>query len=182
MELITVNNLTFKYPKSETAAVDNVSLAIQKGSYTAIVGFNGSGKSTLARIICGLELPESGSVAFNEKVRLGIVFQSPKNQIVSSIVNRDTSFGPQNQKLPAAEIELRTIECLNVVDLLDHAQSGTAELSLGQVQKTALAGMLACNPDVLILDEALSMIDPQTRQEVFEFLRYWNRKRKTMAV
>ena len=62
MELITVNNLTFKYPKSETAAVDNVSLAIQKGSYTAIVGFNGSGKSTLARIICGLELPESGSV------------------------------------------------------------------------------------------------------------------------
>ena len=180
MELITVNNLTFKYPKSETAAVDNVSLAIQKGSYTAIVGFNGSGKSTLARIICGLELPESGSVAFNENVRLGIVFQSPKNQIVSSIVNRDTSFGPQNQKLPSAEIELRTIECLNVVDLLDHAQSGTAELSLGQVQKTALAGMLACNPDVLILDEALSMIDPQTRQEVFEFLRYWHSKGKTI--
>ena len=108
------------------------------------------------------------------------VFQSPKNQIVSSIVNRDTSFGPQNQKLPSAEIELRTIECLNVVDLLDHAQSGTAELSLGQVQKTALAGMLACNPDVLILDEALSMLDPLSRQDILEFLRYWHKAGNTI--
>lgn len=179
-ELITVKNLIYRYPKVKVAAVDNVSLSIKKGSYTAIVGFNGSGKSTLARLISGLELPKSGTVELAEKARLGIVFQSPKNQIVSSIVSRDTSFGPQNQKLTKSEIELRTIECLNVVDLLDHAQSGTAQLSLGQVQKTALAGMLACDPDVLILDEALSMIDPQTRSEVFEFLRYWHKKGKTI--
>jgi len=179
-ELITVKNLTFKYPKTDAAAVSDVSLSIYEGSYTAIIGFNGSGKSTLARIICGLELPESGTVQVSKNVRLGIVFQSPKNQIVSSIVNRDTAFGPQNQKLPKSEIELRSIECLNVVDLLDHAQAGTAELSLGQVQKTALAGMLACDPDILILDEALSMIDPQTRQEVFEFLKYWHGKGKTI--
>lgn len=180
MDLISVKNLNFKYPKSSTLVLNDISFNIEKGSYTAIVGFNGSGKSTIARIICGLESQNSGEVTFSQKVRVGIVFQSPKNQIVSSIVYRDTSFGPQNQNLPKSEIELRTIESLNIVDLLSHANSGTAELSLGQVQKTALAGMLACNPDVLIMDEALSMIDQQTREEIFEFLRYWHKKGKTI--
>lgn len=180
MDLISVKNLNFKYPKSSTLVLNDISFNIEKGSYTAIVGFNGSGKSTIARIICGLENQNSGEIIFSQKVRVGIVFQSPKNQIVSSIVYRDTSFGPQNQNLPKSEIELLTIESLNIVDLLSHAHSGTAELSLGQVQKTALAGILACNPDVLIMDEALSMIDPQTREEIFEFLRYWHKKGKTI--
>ena len=180
MSYITGKNVTFKYPKTEALVLDDISFNIEKGSYTAIVGFNGCGKSTLSRLICGLEIPLSGSIEVEENCRIGIVFQSPKNQIVSSIVYRDTAFGPQNQKLPASEIELRSIECLNIVDLLDHAQSGTAELSLGQVQKTALAGMLACDTDVLILDEALSMIDPQTRSDILDFLKYWHNKGKTI--
>lgn len=180
MDLISLKNIKFKYEKSNSLVLDDISFSIKKGSYTAIVGTNGSGKSTIARIICGLNNVISGNVNFSEKIKIGIVFQSPKNQIVSSIVYRDTSFGPQTQNLPKSEIELRTIECLNVVDLLSHAESGTAELSLGQVQKTALAGMLACEPDVLIMDEALSMIDPKTREEIFEFLRYWHKKGKTI--
>lgn len=180
MDLISLKNIKFKYEKSNSLVLDNISFSIKKGSYTAIVGTNGSGKSTIARIICGLNAAISGSVEFSEKVKIGIVFQSPKNQIVSSIVHRDTSFGPQTQNLPKSEIELRTIECLNVVDLLSHAESGTSELSLGQVQKTALAGMLACEPEVLIMDEALSMIDPKTRVEIFDFLKYWHKKGKTI--
>lgn len=175
MSIISVKNLSFKYPQSNKAALFDVSFGIEKGSYVAIVGYNGCGKSTLARLLCGLEVPESGSIEIEENNRIGIVFQSPKAQLVSGIVSRDTAFGPQNLGLPAGEVELRVIESLNVVDMLDRASSSTSALSLGQTQKIALSGVLALRPEILILDEAVSMLDPLSRSEILEFIRYWHK-------
>ena len=175
MSIISVKNLNFKYPKSNKAALFDVSFGIEKGSYVAIVGYNGCGKSTLARLLCGLELPESGSIEIEENNRIGIVFQSPKDQLVSGVVSRDTAFGAQNLGLAAGEVELRVIESLNIVDMLDRASSSTSALSLGQTQKIALSGVLALRPEILILDEAVSMLDPLSRSEILEFLRYWHK-------
>ena len=175
MSIIRVENLTYKYPQGNTNAVEDISFVIQKGSYTAIVGYNGSGKSTLARLLCGLENPTSGKIIIEENNQIGIVFQSPKDQLVSGIVYRDTSFGPQNLGLCKSEVELRTIESLNIVDMLDRASSSTSALSLGQTQKIALAGVIALRPEILILDEAISMLDPLSRSEILEFVRYWHR-------
>ena len=109
MSVITVKNLSFKYPQNSKAALSDVSFGIEKGSYVAIVGYNGCGKSTLARLLCGLEVPASGSITIEENNRIGIVFQSPKDQLVSGIVSRDTAFGAQNLGLSAGEVELRVI-------------------------------------------------------------------------
>ena len=175
MSVITVKNLNFKYPQNDKAALFDVSFGIEKGSYLAIVGYNGCGKSTLARLLCGLEVPDSGSIQIEENNRIGIVFQHPKNQLVSGVVSRDTAFGPQNLGLSAGEVELRVIESLNVVDMLDRATSSTAALSLGQTQKIALSGVLALRPEILILDEAVSMLDPDSRKEILDFIRYWHK-------
>lgn len=175
MSLINVKNLTFRYPQDERNIVNDVSFVIEKGSYTSIVGYNGSGKSTLARLISGLENPTSGTIEITEGNKIGIVFQSPKNQIVSGIISRDTAFGPQNLGLNSAEIELRTIECLNIVDMLDRAQDSSSALSLGQTQKIALSGVLALRPEILILDEAVSMLDPDSRKDILDFIKYWHK-------
>lgn len=182
MNIISVNNLCFTYKVSseERKVLNNVSFDIEKGSYTAIVGSNGSGKSTLAKIICGLLQQDSGTVDIEKNIKIGLVFQSPKDQIVSGIVSRDTSFGPQNLGLKPAEIELRTIEALNIVDMLEKSEASTSALSLGQTQKIALSGMIAIWPEVLILDEAVAMIDPDSRENIFEFLRYWHKNGNTI--
>ena len=175
MSLINVMNLNFTYPQGKRKAVDDVSFGIERGSYTAFVGFNGSGKSTIARLLCGLEKPDSGTIDIERNKRIGIVFQSPKNQIVSGIVSRDTAFGPQSLGLLDSEVELRTIESLNIVDMLDRAGSSTSALSLGQTQKIALSGIIALRPDILILDEAVSMLDPDSKKDILEFIRYWHK-------
>ena len=175
MSVITVKNLSFKYPQNDKAALFDVSFGIEKGSYLAVVGYNGCGKSTLARLLCGLEVPSSGTIQIEENNRIGIVFQSPKDQLVSGIVSRDTAFGARNLGLSEGETELRVIESLNIVDMLDRASSSTSALSLGQTQKVALSGVIAMRPEILILDEATSMLDPLSRSEIMEFLRYWHK-------
>lgn len=180
MRALLVDTLSYSYSQNNNNAVDGVSFEIEKGSYTAIVGLNGSGKSTLARILSGLLEPDSGSVVYEGEPRIGIVFQSPKNQIVSGIVYRDTEFGPLNLHLPSDEVELRTIEALNVVDMLHKAESSTTELSLGQNQKIALSGIIALRPDILIMDEAVAMLDPDSRKDIYEFLRYWHKTGNTI--
>lgn len=181
MSLISVKNLKFKYPQNSKYTVDDVSFVIEKGAYTAIVGYNGSGKSTVAKLICGLEEPESGSIEIEKNNKIGIVFQSPKDQLVSGIVSRDTAFGPQNLGLPSAEVELRTIESLNIVDMLDRAHSSSSALSLGQTQKIALSGVLALRPEILIMDEAVSMLDPVSRKEILDFVKYWHKCGNTVV-
>ncbi len=180
MSVISVEQLKFKYQNAKKNAVDGVSFCIEKGAYTAIVGSNGSGKSTLARLLCGLETPLEGSIQVQENQNIGIVFQSPKDQIVSSIVSRDTAFGPKNIKLKKGEIELRTIESLSVVDLLDKANDSTSALSLGQTQKAALSGIIALHPEILILDEAISMLDPTSREDILQFVKRWQKYGNTI--
>lgn len=180
MSVISVEQLKFKYQNAKKNAVDGVSFCIEKGAYTAIIGSNGSGKSTLARLLCGLETPLEGSIQVQENQNIGIVFQSPKDQIVSSIVSRDTSFGPKNIKLKKGEIELRTIESLSVVDLLDKANDSTSALSLGQTQKAALSGIIALHPEILILDEAISMLDPTSREDILQFVKRWQKYGNTI--
>ena len=175
---LTVKNLSYSYASKK--ALDNISFSLEPSSYTAIVGSNGSGKSTLCRLICGLIEKQEGEITVAEDKRLGLVFQSPKDQIVSSKVYRDTSFGPQNLKLSSDEVELRAIESLSVVDLLDKAEAPSNFLSLGQTQKLAFAGILAVTPDILILDEATAMLDPVSREHIYEILRNLNQRGNTI--
>lgn len=180
MNLLDVNNVSFSYPTSNQKVLDDITFSVKSGEYVAILGNNGSGKSTLARIICNFLTPSSGNIAIPENLITGIVFQSPKNQIVSEIVSRDTEFGPENLGLSSAEVEQRTIESLAVTGLLDKATSKTNELSLGQTQKLALSGILALSPNLLVLDEATAMLDPASRQDILDYLDYSNKHGQTI--
>ena len=180
--IIQAENLSYVYEDNNLEAVKNVSFAVSRGSYVAILGLNGSGKSTLARLLCGIYQPSSGNVKiFSEsKAPVGIVFQSPKNQIIASIVKTDTSFGPENLGFSATETENIVLSSLKAVSLEEKIEDFTSTLSLGQTQKLALAGILALNPDLLILDESVSMIDPVSRKEILDFLDKLNAQGKTI--
>ena len=182
---ISVKNVSYTYStqnqnSSVKKALDDVSFEIVQGSYTAVVGPNGSGKSTAFRLVCGLLENQSGSINLLAENRIGLVFQSPKDQIISGKVYRDTAFGPQTLGFDDAEVELRTIECLSAVELLEKAEESSNSLSLGQTQKLALSGVLSVMPQVLILDEAVAMIDPESRECIYEFLREWHKKGYTI--
>ena len=177
---VSVKHLCFSYENAPEPAVQDVSFEMEFGSYTAIAGVNGSGKSTTARIIAGLLQPSAGTVEIADGLRTGFVFQSPKDQLICGVIARDTAFGPQCQSLPASEIELRTIESLKSTGMLDYAMHKSMFLSLGQTQKAALSGILAINPDILILDESVSMLDPKSREEIFTFLDMLHKKKRTI--
>ena len=171
---LEVKNVYYSYPQSEYNALENINFSVNAGDYIALLGLNGSGKSTLARILVGLLEVDSGNIVTAFDTLAGIVFQQPKEQIVSGVVSRDTAFGPRNLSLTEAEIELRTMECLSVVSLADRASSRTYELSLGQTQKLAFSGILALFPDFLILDEVTAMLDPASRKDLLQVIDKWN--------
>ena len=177
---VSVKHLCFSYENAPEPAVQDVSFEMEFGSYTAIAGVNGSGKSTTARIIAGLLQPSGGTVKIASGLKTGFVFQSPKDQLICGVIARDTAFGPQCQSIPASEIELRTIESLKATGILDYAMHKSMFLSLGQTQKAALSGILAINPDILILDESVSMLDPKSREEIFTFLDMLHKKKRTI--
>ena len=177
---VSVKQLCFSYENAPEPAVQDVSFELDSGSYTVIAGVNGSGKSTTARIIAGLLQPSGGTVKIASGLKTGFVFQSPKDQLICGVIARDTAFGPQCQSLPASEIELRTIESLKATGMLDYAMHKSMFLSLGQTQKAALSGILAINPDILILDESVSMLDPKSREEIFTFLDMLHKKKRTI--
>lgn len=180
MKALSVNNLCFSYENASSVAVDNVSFELEKGSYTALVGMNGSGKSTLARIAAGLLEPVSGSVEVNKNMKVGIVFQSPRDQIICGTVRRDTAFGPINEGLPDSEVELRLIESLSSVNMLQYYNHRSLDFSLGQVQKLAFSSILALSPDILILDEVTAMLDQQAREEIYKLLDELNERGTTI--
>ena len=180
MPLLELKNVYYEYPHTNKIALDNINFSVSQGEYIAILGLNGSGKSTLARLIAGFFEPLKGEVIKQNGILPGIVFQQPKEQIVAGIVERDTAFGPQNLSMTESEIELRTIECLSVVSLVDKALSKTFELSLGQTQRLAFSGILALFPDLLILDEATAMLDPDSKNQLVEFVNAWNKKGHTV--
>ena len=180
MSIIDIQNLSFSYPDRKLDAVKDVSLSVDKGEYIAILGTNGSGKSTLARLICGYLSPTSGSIVMEENLRVGLVFQSPGDQIVANIVEADTSFGPRNLKCSKEEIKRRTIGSLEAVGLQKKIMDKTRSLSQGQKQKLGVAGIIALHPDLLVLDEATSMIDPESRSQLLSLLDTWHEQGQTI--
>ena len=183
VHLIQFDHVTFHYEEFVTLALDDVSLVIPDGSFIAIVGHNGSGKSTLAKHINGLLLPTEGTVTVNgmttsDEVNLlsirqnvGIVFQNPDNQIVTTIIEEDVAFGPENMGVPPEEIRVRVDEALATVGMQEYAQREIHKLSGGQKQRIAIAGMLALKPKILVMDEATAMLDPKGRSDILRTLR-----------
>ncbi|MCQ2981923.1 MAG: energy-coupling factor transporter ATPase [Treponemataceae bacterium] len=179
MSFLIVQHVSYTYPDEEILAVQDVSFTLEKGESLAVLGANGSGKSTLARLITGFLVPSSGSVTLESSetaenlqgtVPNGIVFQSPKTQIISGITENDTALGPGNIHVTDEETERRVSRLLELVQLTHKRTAPSASLSLGQTQKLALAGILALTPELLVLDESVAMIDPVCRKEILDFI------------
>ena len=166
--IIEMKDLTFRYQEEDqTPALNKVSLSINQGEWIAIIGHNGSGKSTLAKTINGLLLPESGSIKVNgQEINVGMVFQNPDNQFVGSTVEDDVAFGLENQGVPREEMLVRVKQSLEQVRMAEFMRKEPSRLSGGQKQRVAIAGIVALRPNVIILDEATSMLDPEGRLEV----------------
>ena len=180
MSVVKIQDLTFSYPERNLDAVKDVSFSVETGEYIAILGANGSGKSTLARLICGYLSPTAGTISLQENLRIGLVFQSPGDQIVANIVEADTSFGPRNLGCSREEIACRTVASLEAVGLLERLLSKTRDLSQGQKQKLGVAGITALHPDLLVLDESTSMIDQASRSHLLDLVDVWHQQGKTV--
>ncbi len=189
--IIEVKNVTYEYSEGESvfAAVKNLSLDIKKGSFTVILGHNGSGKSTLAKLLNGLDKPTVGDVfvkGINTKAEetelevkrmVGMVFQNPDNQLIASIVEEDVAFGPENLGLVPEEIRQRVDSALKAVGMYEFRRSTPHRLSGGQKQRVAIAGIIAMEPECLVLDEPTAMLDPKGRAEIIETLLRLNREK-----
>lgn len=194
--IIEVKNVTYEYTDEEKtfAAVKNLSLNIKRGSFTVILGHNGSGKSTLAKMLNGLNKPTSGDVfadgintkdeetEIEVKRKVGMVFQNPDNQIIASIVEEDVAFGPENLGIPPKEIEKRVEDALKAVDMWEFRKSTPHHLSGGQKQRIAIAGIIAMQPECLVLDEPTAMLDPKGRAEIISTLHRLNRNKGITVV
>ncbi len=192
--MITIENIEYSYDGALKKALDGVSLEIGEGEFVAIVGHNGSGKSTLAKMLNALLLPDEGSVSVfgmatsdEEKTldirkKVGIVFQNPDNQIVTTVVEEDVGFGPENLGVPTAEIIERVHNALDAVGMLDYAKHAPHMLSGGQKQRIAIAGVLAIDPEVLVFDEATAMLDPLGRKAIIEIASRLNKEKGKTVV
>lgn len=194
--IIEVKNVTYEYTDEEKtfAAVKNLSLNIERGSFTVILGHNGSGKSTLAKMLNGLNKPTSGDVIadgintkceeteIEVKRKVGMVFQNPDNQIIASIVEEDVAFGPENLGIPPKEIEKRVEDALKAVDMWEFRKSTPHHLSGGQKQRIAIAGIIAMQPECLVLDEPTAMLDPKGRAEIISTLHRLNQDKGITVV
>lgn len=187
MPLLKIENLEFKFKTSKFTIIKKINLSVNKGDFLIILGPNGSGKSTLAKLLNGLLIPNCGKILVDGldttlkenliKIRkkIGIVFQNPENQFVSSIVNEDVAFGPQNLGFNTNEIRSRVKYALSLVGMLEFENSMICELSGGQKQKIAIAGILAMTPEILVLDEPTSMLDPISRINLLHLLENLNK-------
>lgn len=179
---VRLEHVFYKYEDTEKYAVKDVSISAQKGEWVALVGHNGSGKSTIAKLLNGLLFPEDGLIKIGHFVlsekniweirrQVGMVFQNPDNQFVGATVQDDVAFGLENHGIPHDTMVERVESALNEVGMQSYALHEPARLSGGQKQRVAIAGVLALQPDVIILDEATSMLDPRGRAEVMETIR-----------
>lgn len=180
--LIEIQNASYAYEDAAVKALNNVSLTINDGEFVAVVGHNGSGKSTLAKHLNALLLPTEGKVlvdgmdtadeadTLSIRQRVGMVFQNPDNQLVTTIVEEDVAFGPENIGVPGNEIRTRVDRALAAVGMEKYAHSAPNMLSGGQKQRIAIAGMLAMQPKVLVLDEATAMLDPKGRRDIIDLV------------
>ncbi len=198
MSFIELKDLNFTYTTDDGEAIYHVlhdlNLTIEEGEFVAIVGRNGSGKSTLAKHFNALLLPTTGSITIDgmntldeEKIwdirsTCGMVFQNPDNQLVSSIVEDDVAFGPENLGVPSAEIRTRVDEALKAVGMYEHRKKGPHLLSGGQKQRVAIAGVLAMSPKCIVFDEPTAMLDPKGRTEIMQILKQLHKDGKTIIL
>ncbi len=192
-EFIKTTHLSFSYPDEESGipAISDVNLTIHKGEYVAILGHNGSGKSTLAKLLNLILFPTAGCITidgitvagedipeetvFDIRRRVGMVFQNPDNQLVSTVVEEDVAFGPENLGLPREVIRTRVDEALSLVGMSEYAKRAPHHLSGGQKQRVAIAGVIAMRPSCIIFDESTAMLDPLGRREVLDTMERLNR-------
>lgn len=192
--MLSVQNVTFRYDEGAKPALDGITLDVQKGEYVAILGANGCGKSTLAKHFNAILLPESGRVlvegmptsdeknllALRQKV--GMVFQNPDNQIVATVVEEDVAFAAENLGVEPHEMRRRVDEAMQLAGIYAYKDKAPHKLSGGQKQRVAIAGVLAMQPDCLVLDEATAMLDPIGRQQVLRTVHRLNREKGITVV
>lgn len=178
--VIKTENLHYTYPGDDAESLKGVSLEIERGSFVAVLGHNGSGKSTLAKHLNAILLPTEGKVLIDGidtadennllKIRstVGMVFQNPDNQIVANVVEDDVAFAPENLGVEPAEIRERVDNALKAVDMYEFRLHAPHLLSGGQKQRVAIAGVIAMQPEVIVLDEPTAMLDPKGRREVID--------------
>ena len=197
--MLQTEHLTFAYPAEEgqsapTAALEDVTLSVEKGSFVVVLGHNGSGKSTLAKQMNAVLLPCGGTVYVDGmdtkqeallleiRRRVGMVFQNPDNQIVANVVEEDVAFAPENLGIPTEEIRRRVDDALAAVGMAEFTRHAPHLLSGGQKQRVAIAGVIAMAPECVVLDEATAMLDPSGRREVLSAIRALNRERGITVV
>ena len=195
MELIKFDNVSFSYQTTDEKdnpvsipVLKDFNLSIEQGSFVAILGHNGSGKSTVAKLTNGILFADSGTVTVNGKIAknddsiydirrdVGMVFQNPDNQIVSSIVEEDVAFGVENLGVPADECRKRVDDALKTVGMYEYRLKTPSKLSGGQKQRVAVAGIIAMKPKCIILDEPTAMLDPNGRKEVIDTVMKLNKE------
>lgn len=202
MEIIKTEKVVFDYirkdengeVKAVKRAVDDVSISVKKGDFTAILGHNGSGKSTLAKQLNAILMPSEGSIwvagmdtkkeeyVWDIRQNAGLVFQNPDNQLIANVVEEDVGFGPENLGVPTEEIWERVIYSLKAVGMYEFRKQSPNRLSGGQKQRVAIAGILAMKPSCIILDEPTAMLDPNGRKEVIGALLELNQKEKVSVI
>ena len=192
--ILQAKNVSYAYEEGEGLAISDINLTFRRGEMTAILGHNGSGKSTLAKLLNGLYIPTAGTVTvcgmdtalddntWEIRKKAGMVFQNPDNQLVASIVRDDVAFGLENIGVPTEEMPARIEAALRAVGMLDFIDRAPHMLSGGQKQRIAIAGILAMQPQALILDEATAMLDPKGREEVFSIVEKLNREQGITVV
>ena len=196
--MIETESLRFAYPADEgqkpVYALRGVDLTIEKGSFVVVLGHNGSGKSTLAKTFNAVLLPAGGkvyvegmdtlddSLLLAVRQRVGMVFQNPDNQIVANVVEEDVAFAPENLGVPSEEIRQRVDDALRTVGMYEFVRHAPHLLSGGQKQRIAIAGVLAMEPECIVLDEATAMLDPVGRKEVLSTVHRLNREKGITVV
>jgi energy-coupling factor transport system ATP-binding protein len=178
---VSCEGVSFSYPGSERPALSDVGFGLRPGEYVGVVGPNGGGKSTLVRLLNGLLRPDSGRVRvsggdpatepFEVRRHLGVLFQNPENGLVAPFVEDDVAFGLENLGVPRQEMRDRVARAIRAVGLEGYERREPNTLSGGEKQRVALAGLLAVEPEILVLDEPTSMLDAAGRREVLEYLR-----------
>lgn len=195
-DFIKVENVSFQYlseadeqPADKVNVLNNISINIKKGEFVALLGHNGCGKSTMAKMLNAMLLPISGKVTVNGidtsdedkrydiRKTVGLVLQNPDNQLVASIVEEDVAFGPENLGIEPSEIRRRVDEALKAVDMYEYRTHAPYKLSGGQKQRVAIAGIIAMEPQCLVLDEPTAMLDPKGRDEVMQTIKKLNKEK-----